>query len=290
MLACTTFVPDVTRVAFAQSPRTARIGFLGLRPLGPWPTRAPFLEGLKERGWVEGDNLAIEWRFIVLAVGNPVVIGAAASYERPGGNITGPSTSNVQFTRDRLILLREAAGWLTRLGVLWNPSNRTKNVEWEKLRTEGAELGVETIPFETRLRGDIDTALTTARGAGLDGVMVLADPLTHSNIKLFADFAVEQHLPTVYDFTEGARAGILVSYGTDNLGLYRAAAVYVDSILRGADPAELPIEVPSSLDLVVNQKTAAALGLAVPASIVERASEVIQRAGTSRRSTVVKGV
>jgi ABC-type uncharacterized transport system substrate-binding protein len=200
----------------------------------------------------------------------------AVSLARPGGNLTGLSNIMEDTAGKELVLLKTAAPNATRIAILTNPGNPAHVKELQGAREAAATLGADLVPVEVRAPGEIDNAFAEIKGASVDALVVLADPLFTGHARPIADFAVKQKLPAIYGLREHVRAGGLMSYGPDLKDSYRRAALYVDKILKGAKPADLPIEQPTKVELAINLKTAKALGLTVPQSLLARADEVIE--------------
>jgi putative tryptophan/tyrosine transport system substrate-binding protein len=213
---------------------------------------------------------------VTIFTADPVGSGLAVSLARPGGNLTGLSNIMEDTAGKELELLKTAAPNANRIAILTNPGNPAHPKEMQGAREAAATLGAELVPVEIRVPGEIDNALGAIKGAGSDALVVLADPLFTGHARAIADFAVKQKLPAIYGLREHVRAGGLMSYGPDLKDSYRRAAVYVDKILKGAKPADLPIEQPTKVELVINMKTAKALGLTVPQSLLARADQVIE--------------
>ena len=307
------------RSAAQQIGKVPRIGWLG----GPTRESAePFVQefqrGLKALGWVEGQNIVIEWRFaggqaerlpslaaelvrlgvdlivvpstptalaaknatnkiplVTVGGGDPVGLGLVASLARPGGNITG-STSTVgpEIAGKQLKLLKEIAPKASRMAVLWNPS--TQGTALTVRETKIAAQGLELQLLEARSVDDFDrafAAMTTKRASAL---LVLGDVLFLTHRTRLAELAARSRLPAMYVQREYVEAGGLMSYGPILSELFRRAATYVDKILKGAKPADLPVERPTKFELVINRKAAIALGLTIPQPLLLRADEVIQ--------------
>ena len=213
---------------------------------------------------------------VMLVSSDPVGDGLIASLARPGGNVTGLSSIAVATVGKRLELLKQIHPRLHRLSVLWNTTESSKTRELHELRGRAQGLGVALHSAGVTSPEDLDSGLATATTAGADALLVLADPLTNSHRARITDFAVRNRLPSMYEAQESVLAGGLASYGRNLPDLYRRAATYVDKILRGANPADLPVEQPTEFDLVINLKTAHALGLTIPQSVLQQATEVIQ--------------
>jgi putative ABC transport system substrate-binding protein len=212
---------------------------------------------------------------VMTAAGDPVGTGLVASLARPGGNITGMSLMAPDLGGKRLEMLKSIAP-LSRVVVLWNSANPYPALVLKETQTAGQTLGVEIQSVEVRGGDDFDHAFEAVRRLRPDALTVVEDPLTVSHRKLIADFAASNRLPAIYGLREFAEAGGLMAYGADLADSYRHVAGYVDRILKGAKPADLPVQQPTKFELVINLKTAKALGLDVPPSLLARADEVIE--------------
>ena len=214
---------------------------------------------------------------IVMAfTADPVGTGLVASIARPGGNVTGVSNLKEDTAGKELEFLKIAAPEVSRIAVLTNPANPSHAAEWRGALEAAQALRVELIAVEVRGGAEIDLAFVSMVGAQVDGAVVLSDPLFFAEAGHIADRAAREKLPAIYGFREHAAAGGLMSYGPDIKESFRRAATYVDKILKGANPAELPIEQPTRFELVINLRTAQALGLTIPPSLLARADEVIE--------------
>ncbi len=301
--------------------KVPRIGFLAV---GSHEGRAflieGFLKGLRERGYVVGQNIVIEYRFsegqndrlpglaaelvnlkvdLILASGSPasfaakqatstipIVMGSLAadpvetglvvSLARPGGNITGMTEMAAQLGGKRLELLKQTVPSLSRVAVLWNPANPAYGPILRELEAAAPRLGLELQRLEVRAPEDFDGALQAAIRQRAGALFVPGDPLVTNRPRVVADLALKYRLPTMTDFKELPGVGGLMSFGPDLVDSYRRAATHVDKILKGAKPADLPMEQPTKFDLVVNLKTARALGLAIPPSVLAQTTQVIQ--------------
>ncbi len=213
---------------------------------------------------------------IVMAVsGDPVRAGLVATLSRPGGNVTGVTSLSLEVVAKRLQLLREVVPRATRVAVLWNPSNPEKEFEWQELQAVAPRLGVTLQSLEVRGRGDIEPALEAGVRARVGGLLVLDDSVTLFNEDLIVVEAVRNRLPAICGLSVNPSAGALITYGPSVFELTDMAATFVDRILKGAKPADLPVEQPTRFELVVNLKTAKALGLTIPQSVLLRADKVI---------------
>lgn len=306
--------------ANAQTPaRVFRIGLLGgSTPASP-ETRhiwQRFFDGLRELGYVEGQNVLIEGRYygdnldqlpalaaelvrlrvdvilaaappapeaakratstipIVMANHNdPVWSGLAASLARPGGNVTGLSLLSPEMRLKQLQLLREILPRLTRVAFLQNPGI---SLDVKELEVTARSLGMRAQVVEARTPNEIADAFSAATRERAEALSVLSGTLFFAHRALIADLALKRRLPTVHLLREHAEAGGLLTYGIDLRDNFRRAAGYVDRILRGAKPGDLPIEQPTKFELVINLKTAKALGLSVPPSVLARADHLIE--------------
>jgi putative tryptophan/tyrosine transport system substrate-binding protein len=213
---------------------------------------------------------------VMTAAGDPLGSGLVASLARPGGNVTGMSLMAPDLGGKRLELLKELLPRLARVAVLWNAANPYPALVFKETQAAGRTLGIEVQSLEVRDPRDFDGAFEALRRQRPDALITVEDPLTFNYMKLIADFAAGQRLPTLHGFREDVAAGALMSYGANLADLFRRAAGYVDKILRGAKPADLPVQQPTKFDLVINLTTAKALGLEVPPTLLARADEVIE--------------
>jgi putative ABC transport system substrate-binding protein len=208
--------------------------------------------------------------------GDPVAIGLVKNLARPGGNVTGLSQVTPEMGGKRLELLKEIVPALTRVAVLWNPQSPASTLNWKELQLPAKRLGVQLHSLEVRGPEDFAKAFDDAARAGARAVAIMPDPIFATNLKQLAALTVKNRLPAIFHLGEFAEAGGLLAYGSDRSDLFRRAAIYVDKILKGAKPGDLPIEQPTKFELVVNVNTAKALGLTVPPSLLLRADQVIQ--------------
>jgi putative tryptophan/tyrosine transport system substrate-binding protein len=299
-----------------QAGKLPTVGFLGQStPLGESERAAAFAQRLRELGWVEGRTITIEYRWaegrndylaeiaaefvrlkvniivtggtpavmaakqampvvpIVFAtVADPVGVGLVTSLARPGGNITGLSTLTVDLAGKRIDLLREAISSLGRLAIMGNVGNPAMALELGELQAAARTLGLQVDALEIRRPQDIASALEAVKGRA----DVCQDLLTLGNRQRINTLALAARLPVMHASREQLEAAGLMSYGPNFMGMYRRAGDYVDKILRGAKPAELPVEQPTKFDLVINLITARALGLTIPPTLLARADEVIE--------------
>jgi putative ABC transport system substrate-binding protein len=308
-------------VSGQQAPKMPRIGFLAV---GSRDGRAfmidGFVRGLREHGYVEGQNIAIEYRFsedrndrlpalaaelvalkvrLILASGTPasfaakhatstipIVMGAVvadpvetglvASLARPGGNITGMTTMTAPLGGKRLELLKRTVPGLARVAVFWNPPNLAYGPVLKELEAAAPMLRLKLERVEVRVPADFEGAFAAAVKQRAGALIAPGDPLVSNRPKMVADLALKYRLPTLTDNKEFVDVGGLLSLGPDLVESYRQAATHVDKILKGANPAELPMEQPTKLDVGVNLKTARALGLTIPQSVLLQANHVIE--------------
>jgi putative ABC transport system substrate-binding protein len=206
---------------------------------------------------------------------DPVGTGLVASLSRPGGNVTGLSVEQTDTVGKRLELLREIVPGLNRLAIMANAAGPGAVLEMAEVVAAARTLGIETATFEIRKAGDIALAFDSFKGR-IEALYISTDPLVFTNRIRINTLAQGMRLPTMYGQREYVEAGGLVSYGANIPDLFRRSADYVDKILRGAKPADLPVEEPTKFDLVVNLTTARALGLTIPQTFLLRANEVIE--------------
>jgi putative ABC transport system substrate-binding protein len=303
--------------AQAQS-KPYHIGFLSQQPGQSSLFSRTFAEALRELGYVEGQNIVIEWRFtpdgaklpelaaelvglnldlivtgagpairaarqatstipIVMSFsGDPVGTGLVPSLSRPGGNLTGLSFMSPDLSAKRVEVLLEAFPAVRRLATLWNPEDPVYALELERTEKAARGLGLTLLPIAVRTPGEFESAFGEMVAAGADGLVVFAHALTIANSRSLVEIANRQRFPTMYGLREYVVEGGLMAYGPRVTDLFRRAASYVDRILKGAKPGDLPVEQPTRFELAINLKTARALGLTVPRSVLLRADHVIQ--------------
>ncbi len=216
---------------------------------------------------------------IPIVIGNvadPVGTGLVASLARPGGNITGLSAFSVGLVTKRLELVKEVVPSASRVAVLLNPANPANPLILQEIQAIAPTLGVTLLPFEAKGAEEIDRAFTAMKQERVEALIVLGDPMFGTHRRRISELAVQSQLPSTYGMRDYVEAGGLMSYGTNFEDLYRRAATYVDKILKGAKPADLPIEQPMKFELVINLKTAHALGLTIPPTLLFQADEVIR--------------
>jgi putative ABC transport system substrate-binding protein len=304
--------------ARAQRPKLPTIGFLGTASAAAWSQwAAAFVGRLRELGWIEGQTVAIEYRWaegrserfaeiaaelvglkvnvivtsgtavpaakratstipIVFAIAvDPLGAGLVASLARPGGNVTGLSIQSPDLAGKRIELLREVVPNIRRLAILGNGGNPNLALDMGEVQRAAKLLGLEVAKFEFRRMEDIPPVIEQMKN-GVDALYVVPDPLVNTTRARLNTSALAVRLPTMHGSREFLEAGGLISYGPNFPGNFRRAADFVDKILRGTKPAELPVEQPVKFDLVISLKTARALGLTIPESFLVRADEVIE--------------
>ncbi len=207
--------------------------------------------------------------------GDPVGTGLVTSLARPGGNVTGLSNQSADIASKRIGLLREVVPGLRRVAIMANVSNSIGVLEMADVKTAVVSLGLEVVPVEVRTAGDIASALEALRDRA-DALYVVTEPLVNINRVQINRLALDLRLPTMHGQAAYVEAGGLMSYGANIPDLFRRAGDYVDKILRGAKPADLPVEQPTKFDLIINLKTAKALGLDLPSILIARADAVIE--------------
>jgi len=213
---------------------------------------------------------------VMTMVGDAVGQGFIASFAKPGGNITGLSNVVDDLAPKWLELLRTVSPGIKRVAVLWNPPQPAHEHLLKTLETGAASLGLELQPLAVRTADDLDGALVAAKRERAGGLTMLGSVIHFRNLRRIADLAKRSKLPAVSWTREFVAFGGLMSYGVNQVGQYRRAAYFVDKILKGAAPATLPVEQPTSFELVINAKTATALGLKIPHSLLLRADQVIE--------------
>src|SRR5215467_7037513 len=301
-----------------QANKLPTIGFLGANPSIESSRVAAFVQRLRELGWIDGRNLAIEYRWtegrneryaenaaelvrlkvdvivtgatvptlaakqataiipiVFAASGDPVGTGLVASLARPGGNVTGLSAQTAETAGKRLELLREIVPGLGRLAIMGNVGNPIGVLELDEVQAAARALGLEVITVELRRAEDISPAFDALKGRA-DALYVCSDPLVNTHRIRVNTLALAGRLPTMHLFREYVDAGGLMSYGPNLPDLLRRAADYVDKILRGAKPGDIPVEQPTKFVLIINLTTAKALGLTIPESFLLRADELIE--------------
>ena len=212
---------------------------------------------------------------VMVAAGDPVKLRFAASLARPGGNLTGATAISAELAAKRLTLLKEAVPKASRVSVLVNPANPFHSVIFATMVDAAPPLHFTVHSIEARTRTEIERALAQVTRERVETLVVLADSLFVSERVLIADLAAKKRLPTMFTYRQDAEAGGLMAYGPNLPEMFRRAATYVDKILKGAKPGNLPIEQPTKFELVINMKTAKALGIAIPQTLLISADQVI---------------
>ncbi len=297
--------------------KVARLGVLLFSTPTTDPNLAALIAGLRDLGYVEGRNVALEYRYaegrpervrelalqlaalkpdvivvlggdmvpfvrdatstlpiVMLTSQNPVEAGVVASFARPGGNLTGVAFVSSETAGKRLQFLKEAAPALTRVAVLWSPDH--PDGEYRDIESAARRLGIHVQSLEVRRPEDFDGAFQAAIHARSEALMVVSSRFMNLNRPRIVEFASGQRIPLATGWGPWARTGSFLSYGPDLDTLVRRAAAQVDRILKGAKPADLPIEQPIKFELVINLKTAKTLGLTIPPSLLQRADQVIE--------------
>ena len=213
---------------------------------------------------------------VMASIDDPVASGFVASLGQPGGNVTGVTLAAPGLAARRLELLHQVVPRLARVVALWNPANRSAAVELRDARGAARTLGLEVSPVEARADSDLKPALAAVARLEPGGLLVLSDALFQANRRQLATFASRHRLPAVFPLAEFADVGGLFAYGAVWADTFRRVAVFVDKLLRGARPADLPVERPQRLELTVNLRAARALKLAVPSAVLLRADRVLQ--------------
>ncbi len=213
---------------------------------------------------------------IVMAGGSdPVATGLVASLARPGGNITGITIMNAETGR-RLALLKETSAKVSRVAILWNSTNPGAAVVFKQTQTAAQDLGLQLQSLDVQSANALEGAFKGATRGGANALVLLASVPVSNHLRQVADFAVRNRLASIYDRSDFVEAGGLMSYGTHLPEMFRRALIYVDKILKGAKPADLPVEQPMKFELVINLKTAKQIGLTIPQSVLYRADKVIK--------------
>ena len=302
----------------ASTVRPVRVGLIAAAPPTPAMLNA-FRDGMRERGYIEGQNLSVAVRWpqgsfdqdpsvvtelvnsnvdvivawaspaviavrratstipiVMVSVGDPVGSGFIASLARPGGNITGLSNITVDLSAKLMELFVELVPDLKRVGVVGNPNNPAMTVLLRKTEDAVRKLNMQVEIVDAQTSDEFERAFAQLRAKSVDGAVLLADPTVIEHSRRIAELAQSARLPTAFQRRENVDAGGLFSYGPDINNQFRQAAFYVDRILKGEKPAELPVQQPTKFELVINLKTAKALGLTVPLIMQMTADEVIE--------------
>jgi putative ABC transport system substrate-binding protein len=304
----------------AQENKAAKIGILlGGKSSSPALYIQRYKDTLRDRGWVEGRNVAFEYRYaegqyerlpslandlvhrdmdlivtegtpparaakqattkipiVMASTADPVGSGLVGSLAHPGGNLTGVSWFFAEINTKRLELLKEAAPHVTRLAVVYNPLNPISEPAVVAIEATAKALKIRTQRLEVRAPADVDAVLPLMTRQKIDAVTVLEDPMTHSESLRVVDIALKNRLPAAFGLAAVVEAGGFMSYAPSRPEMWHKAALLTDKILRGAKPGELPVEQPTTFELVINMKTAKVLGLTIAPSLLLRADKVIQ--------------
>ena len=213
---------------------------------------------------------------VIVNVGDAVRTGLVASLARPGGNITGMSIMNPEVVGKMLEILKDVLPTVSRVAILWNPANPSLALIVREADVAAQRLGVQLHLVEARGPDAFDNAFAAMTSAHADALLVLGEPLFLLHRGRLAELAAMSHLPTMHNIREYVEAGGLISYGPSAPDVWRRGATYVDKILKGAKPGDLPVEQPTKFELVINLKTARALGLTIPSALLLRTDQVIQ--------------
>jgi putative ABC transport system substrate-binding protein len=302
-----------------QRSKVPRIGILTPAAGASTPLWEAFRQGLRDLGYVEGKNIALEYRFaagqnerlpelaaelvhlkvdmivtnsgaaaqaardatetipiVMTAGGDPVRLGVVASLAQPGGNLTGLSIMTQELDGKRLELLKEALPHVSRVAVLWNAGNPVRPDAFREIEATARVLGLQLHSLAVRHPDELDSAFAAMTREGAEALITLGDAVLWNQRARVVALAAQHRLPAVFDAREFADAGGLMAYGPHVPDSYRRAAYFVDKILKGAKPADLPVEQPTKFELVINLMTAKALGITMPPSLLLLADEVIQ--------------
>ena len=295
-------------------PKIPRIGILE-----DAPNSGVFRQGLRDLGYVEGQNIVLEWRvakgnvdrlaeaaaelvrlpvdilvtfgtpatraamhatttipIVMASAGDPVRTGIVASLARPGGNITGSSTMGPDLSEKQLQVLREAIPTVARVAFLWNPLNAAVSLWYEDLRAAAPAMGVTLLSVEVRHPSEFEGAFAAMTREPPDALIMTGDPMHQLHFERILAFATQNRLPLMSNVKANVPAGALLSYGPSWPEMFQRAALYVDQILKGAKPGDLPVQQPTQFELVINLKTAQRLGLTIPPTLLFQATEVIR--------------
>ena len=306
-------------VAEAQARKVPRVGFLYRGSPGPSQEIDAFQRGLRELGYIEGQNIAVEYRFARGQVGrlpelaaelvrlNPDVIvapytppalaakqatstipivfavvadaigaGLIGNLARPGGNITGLTSSGADLGGKRLELVKQVIPKVSRVAVLYNPADRSNVLVFEQLQQSAPNLRLILQPLAVREPSEFEAAFSAMTRERANAMLVAAGVLTDEHKELLVSHAAKRRMPSMWSHRHFVDAGGLMSYAVNFSDQIRQSAVYVDKILKGARPGDLPVEQPTRYELVINLKTAKALGLTIPPSLLQRADQVIE--------------
>jgi len=213
---------------------------------------------------------------VMATVGDPVAAGYIVSLGRPGGNVTGASLFATELTAKRVELLKEALPGLSRLAIMWGPNNASVVQKFKQAQAAAAVLQIPTQSLEVRVAEDIERGFALAAEFGAEAVMTTEDAIQITNRARIVELAKRQQIPVASEFGDFAHEGALMTYGPNILDSFRSAAGYVDKVLNGVKPGDLPVAQPTKFELILNLKTARALGLTIPPTLLARADEVIE--------------
>jgi putative ABC transport system substrate-binding protein len=213
---------------------------------------------------------------VFVAMGDPVASGVVASLARPGANLTGTTRMIVDMSAKHVEILKEVHPALSNLAVMWNPNNSSHLPALKAAETSARALSVQVLPLEVGSVADLEPAFEATVQKRSDGLLFIADPVFFIQLKRMTDFVTTNRLPAIANFVEFPKIGGLVGYAPSLPEEYRHAASHIDKILKGANPADLPVEQPTKFQLVINLKTATALGLTIPPTLLARSDEVIE--------------
>ena len=303
--------------AEAQTATIRRVGVLSPASPGPSALLSAFEKGLRDLGYVEGQNIRLEYRFaesrlerlpglaaelvglkvdVIFAINStaaqaarnatrtiPIVftwvadpLSLVTNLARPGGNLTGLTTMTTELSGKRLDLFKAVLPGAPRIAVLWNSANPVATSVFREMESPGARLGVRLHPMGVRDSVELEDAFKAAVRARASALFVIEDGTLFPHRARILSLAAQHRLPAASQFRDFAEAGGLLSYGPNLSDLFRRAAIYVDKILKGTRPGDLPVERPETFELVINLKTAKALGLTIPPSLLQRADKVIE--------------
>jgi ABC-type uncharacterized transport system substrate-binding protein len=318
-IAVTLLVLAAPNAAEAQPAKVPRVGLLGVGSADQSPFFDALRQGLRERGWTEGQNIAFEDRttvgqygrlpdvaaelvrlkvdvivttgttaalaarkatgtipIVMTAGSDPVETGLVASLARPGGNVTGMTNMGRELVAKRLELLKETLPRISRIAVLWNAESRTERFALRDAEAAARSLGFQVWPAEVRRPEDLEKAFASMARERAEAIAPASSNMFRAHRGRIAELATRHRLPSIFDAMVYVEAGGLMSYGPDAKAIFWRLATYVDRILKGAKPGDLPIEQPSKFELAINLKTAKTLGLTIPSSVLLRADQVIQ--------------
>lgn len=296
-----------------------RIGFLWHSPAAFQDAIEAFRQGLRDLGYIEGKNIAIEFRWaqgkpermrelaeelvqlkvdviiapssiytaaakratssipiVFLSHADPLGNGHVASLGHPGGNVTGVSLMMTETNVKGLELFKEAVAGLSHVAIIWDPATPSHGPGLKAVEAAGPSLGLRILSVPVRSATEYESAFSTMLREHADGVLVLSTPLFIADAKPLAELALRHKLPSLFGPKHHVVVGGLMSYSPDRPTMYRRGAIFVDKILKGAKPANLPVEQPTKFELVINLRTAKAIGLTIPGSVLTRTDEVIQ--------------